>query len=1750
MSIGNTFGTGGEYYGNTAVDKLTNLFSDKVKQTKDEMFAELHGVDKYDYDARDYFRYGFENKDDMEEFASAMRSEGLEVAITNNKYNGQYLVEIAKEQEDGRKAVDYIDNYENTTGYQLEQPKDEVYMNTNYHNGLRESLAHEVFTKNMDGWQETFGTMSSIMHWASGGKYEDDKNGTDLFKHKANNNGEISTSAKVGDNSQRAIVLNNDTVIINGEIVTDEKIRDNVLKQHQQRTDYINNDNNAKDEFSDAMRNKRRENRCASNVADELNDLAKEVNTLKLKEFTDGLSDKEQLRLEKCEAKLSDFEAVTGYRFETGHIVEKNNAVYVVEKHNKISASEVKELNEAFLSKLEQSGYKVKNDDSLFNKSLFDNMSAEDKATLGITKNVEHIVLDANVNARRISPKQELIANVKDNLYYQEYSYQSKTPDMDKVSMFCQWSNGILKDLTAEIGTASVAYAIATKTALAEQGFSEKTIDNFQKQMDKNGLSQNVIFNENISKESIIAKLEEGLIKEIKVIDKELCEIESKLKNLPPSDKEYSALHRRKKELEDKRLEVVTSTREAQDVIKKHKTATMSDEMKKLFGDNNSDKIINCLTTSEVFKGLDINFAKISASDLVKINERFLTNAIEKFGISFITPSGNFDIAKLQSLSLADLKKLGINPELRDMLVKVNQRGSFGRMSSRVGTITSAGMSAFMFLNRHGDGDSEIVETVDKIQKSVHYTTEAVKIVRKTGNIKIEDLKKIKSEGMSAVKNAYNRTPEKKPKATKRKSDKPIDKEKALNKSKKYAEKQQKKIKKIQKKQNGLRAKMSQAYRKAQEKVAKSLAGKLWAVVKKVLLVILKLVAIAGALVGVIGCCVIIVIFIVYFIISSLLNFNPQAIVSNLLAPDTYKEAVAYILFDELTTLEDEWLDSIASSKDLFENKESVKYGSAYRTYEAYIGEKTNLVIKDGKLYINPFHKNLLVSADTNPQYLTEVTKYDGDNIIDILTNANTYNNVYGRASIENGHTCNIKDIISMVDVMYNNSIQDCDDGSMEDVLGMSPAQINWNDFCEKVKNVFRKIGNAIFSLFSDEDEEPPFIEVNSVSYGTIQNYAYTLFECSHQQMVTLEVEYHTDTSRQMVTRDEMGNLITVADWHGSIAKLAGECSNPISKDFEIVYDTHTGRIRPCIDRNGTLYYIDDGQYETNITIDNMVDLDACQKSWFASNYETYNFIKNRATQDNSDCWQKVVSSSSVQASSLYTADTLSEAQAQAYMNRPYIDPSTTYTLYDTHKQFNYRTFSAGGYYEYWTSQVPDLDENGFMQYEPSGQPKFKTVYTARYIVGTITWEIYYNNCLGHNFDYCGGHIACHSSGIVYSATNEQLALTGVYDEGNAPVVKTFEQDKASLGYDSLRGKVNTDTLNLSNVVSFAGSGACNSPLADIQGSLSGMYGINIWIKDSSWSDDSAGMEEEGLYPQYMKDIFDIDCALKKGKRIFPLKSYKDYEGWSADNMQQALTKMVVDWTDIYGFDIPYEISGDKFLTPLSTEDINNIVEGIRGYHGSQLTTTREEAVRLALKWVNRGHYAEGHSTHAFLNGYCVGQHTITYADGTTRITKGNCTGGTDLDFANFIMRYTGRISTNKTSYATSVQANSTLSNAKPADIITHSEFTGTIEIPYEIYQLDELNMWIVSSAFEPYYMNTQTVIYLGKSNVDITLTTGQVIKANTPIIVDMQRDENYGGTIRIHGRSFDSWQYTNFHEDNYSWIDNVDARTSIYSYE
>lgn len=1768
---------GASFLAENELETLANLFDESGDIQKNNMFAEMHGMTLSEYNSDDFIRVEFSKQDDMVAFTDAMKEKGVtDFATVSMNGNSHYLLEMSRETSYGSKTKDLIEEYERETGREVESVSNSSSGMNIAASTFESVIARDVLLKNLDGASEVLNPIIGVMQWSQQNAYQDENRGTDIFHRKPNEDGQIDMAAQVGRNSVKAVVLNHDTVVINGEVVTDSKIRETILKQHEQRMEYVNDDSHFGmfSELDTAVKNNIREQQALSMGASSLNETADTVGRLMAKEHNVGLSSYEQEVLESAKQKLDDYTNLFEKDYFDVNVYRTENGKYSYSTGN-ISVKEFGENNERLLKSIEDQGFEIRKYGKVFDADAYKKIGADALSGMGISGNMSAMLLDVNSNVRTLNAKQDLAEHIKENAYRQEYSYQAHTNDRTE-TIFCNWEYGSLGNIVDELNESNVALQILNTEKLGKV-FSKDEIELMHRKLKEAGVSESILY----TNSSFAAnKLESAYVNELGSIEKRLKEIAHTKKMLEKAPmtgervSQYAELSREERDLKNKKVEIARERTDVQRMIK-NMDLDVGGKDALLVSQANRD-ILNDITNSDLFRELNIDTGKINMSELLKVNKQFIEKGTS-LGYHFIKADGTFDIKLLKSMSAKELQdKFGITESTRDMLVRINEKGAWGKKG---GSVAGTLGSTMMFFVNKGAGDDG---TLQELSKAVNYSKEAIKIIRQFGTTDVEGLirtyrnKAKTTEKNSALSVKFDK--KKKPTTTNSKVN-----EKQVKRVQKYTQKQEKDLIKIGRKKKSLMAEWSKAYQRVQEAIAKSLFGKAYAAIVASIHAFLGVLAGGIVIVGSVMGALVLLICIVYFCIMSFLNANPQAFVSNLLAPETYEETVAWQLYLFLEEQEGDFVKSIDDTDTIFANRATYKYGPAYKSYNNYIASEPRIVESEGEMYINPFRNHGCANAYHNKSKMTKITEYDGTMRFDISTNMNTYMNIDGEHAIETGHTSNIKDILCMVDVMYQFSMDDNSDEGLNNVLGMAPAQLDWNNFCEKVKNFFKWIGNTISELLQPS-EDPPYILVKTYNYKTIQNYAASLFQSSHQQLLTLKVEYYDRTRKMYVTDGRTVQDVTETNF----AQEYGFCTNPVSNQFNIRYEQTQNKVCPYLtDYSGLAYNLDENHFDVKVDM-GMLEEDDYNKpcvdvSW-GDNEDTFDTILDICNGIiGNHCWYLDQNSVTVteisgqcESSNPYYASqqayhsALSHVSSNSYdlsddKNRMYVDEY----VYDMEETYTTRTID-----------VPVLDNQGNPVYDEEGNLETTplTLYNYKYRWGYKNESTYRRSCRGHYFEYCGGHISCHSKGIVYSATNEQLALTSVFPQGTAPCVPSFYEDKDTMGYKEIEGKIIKSQINKSDVVSASGSGGCPTPLYSIQGSFAGSLGLNLWIENGDWKAGGGGIDNSRAVQEYTMDIFDVDMSLKKGADIFPLTCFTQYEGWTAENMELALCKMSMDWYEAYGFDIPWEITYERTSSALSTDDIDKIVNGLRASYGSRFTQTREEAVRFALAWVNRGHYAEGHSTHSFLADYCVGLHSVTvrHADGTQEDIrrKGNCTGGTDLDFANYMYRFFGKINFSRGSYVSlnnPVAAN--YSNVLPADVVSHQgiyNYTGQdIYIPMDASELERMGYtdagdYIRSlskqeaSLASSRHAETQTTVFIGMLNENIELSTGQKLYAGIPILVDMQRTRT-GGCITLHGKSsiggglglFRDREFIVSGDDRvYYWADHPDGRVSYYSFE
>lgn len=1774
-----------DYFSNVTTSLLTNAISNTYERQKDEMFAKKHHQSVSEYNKDDYVRLGFKNKNDMLDFVHSMKLEGVNVVTTTQKYNGQYLLEMEKNPFESNPSITanvLIQNYQNTTFKEIQFAKDEYYDYSTNKNESEKNLPNDIIFNNLIGWQEVFGTYNSIMGWSEQEKYHSDKT-KDLFERTPNSMGTINSEVRVGNTSERAIVINNNTVVINGEIVKDENIRNQVLQQHKERIEYVKNDKNFSDtdDIITVARNTSKTNRGISLGVDSINETAQTVCKLEKIQNERMLSKEEMQLLQKSKDTLNDYSKLFGHDFN----LKKGTFEPVTRK-------EFIENNEKVLDILKKQGYDLTARNGVFDTDMFKSIDKNILSNAGITTGIADLIIYTNRNARKLTAKQDLAERIKEHAYKQDYAYESGKVNMDNTTLFCQWSYGSLKDITADLNTENIAIRISVTEKIKEQ-FSQDEIDIFHETLGKAGISETLLFVTD-GESKIISRLDESFRFEMDKLNKKLTSIDRRMEILEKNKKtdttEYKELLKERKEITEKQYQITNDYNTSKNIVSSI-GQLKKDLLDSQITSSKNLKILECITSSDTFENLKIDMNKMEMKDLLSINRAFLEKAGDK-GYAFIKADGKFDIKQLQNLTDKDLKVLGINSETKNLLVKINEKGSFGRMESKLTSAGKIGFTVFSVASKLEDDSKDMQELkrdIANVQKLTKYSKNAVKVIRKTGNIKVGDLRKFRSEGFDSIKNAYNRPIKKKPKKPKQK--KPLT-EKQKKKAEKYLKKQEEKLEKIAKKQNSLRAKASRKIQTAKSKIANSKLGKLQKMMKKFAMKVAKF----GIKLLLIWC-------VVSLVITAFLLIYAVVVTTITSLFDNPTQSVAYKLYEYLEEEEEYWLKDI-QNQAIINQKEDLYYTTKYLSYEQYVtpeGEVSfnEFFIHNGELYANPLFTQMTNETlmNTFPDMALKVEAFDGVPQYNIVTNSCIFNEKFNvtekqYSTIETGHTSNIKDIIAMTDIMYGMGLEENTDDVLYDICGMNVYVLEFQNFIEEVNNFtkmignfFIRLGNAITNHFAGEEKFVEFvIEDKYVSYKTLQNYAKHIFTKSHQQVV--EFEYFTyDIDKKVYALEgatktydsvnkvydfEGGNYVSI---DSSQSRIFGKCDKPAVKTFVLSAsitgeaDTkQTLKVSPSlaytqnVGGGATATYIAPFLKigESSLKTKNPDEL-VCLKNTFSNNETTFKMLKNYVdskgnsysntsyTTEKPTCWTYTTAQETIKGTSTVSKyDAINKAVNNAKNKYFFIKRLWT----DIGKESNDCGFKA---YVYPTVTSNPLDWSCVQ--DASGK------WTVTYKTKKTVYQ-FLRNCKGHEFEYCSGHVALKSTGVVYSAQNEHIGLTGASGNDVVPVVSNFDDIKDSIGYDTFRGKLDESTIDDKTLFSFCTTGKGTDYLTDRQGSVSGIHGMNLYRIDTTTDDDADGdfsEWEKGIFlgndTQYhLKDIFDVDTSMNFGKNVFPLNSYHGYRGWTSTNMELAVAKLSGDWNDSYEFDIPYEIGASAKDKPLSVDDVDKILEAVKSSYPT-ISETRLEAVAFALRWVNRLHYAEGHSEHSFLNSLCTSTNSFAVQDTDTGVIynkydSGCCTGGTGIDFINFYALHFNKIPSAKTSYATSSLVQTGFTNVLPADIVTHlgrQEVNGKIYLPMIKERLQDLNRQTVN-LIKKRYLEEQSIIFIGILNQDVSLSTGQKLMSGVPIYVDLKED-TVGGTTSLHYEPSEDALSGN--QKVYYWVDHINpSRTSYFSFE
>ena len=1486
-------------------------------------------------------------------------------------------------------------------------------------------------------------------------------------------------------------------------------------------------------------------------------------------------------------------------------------------------------------------------------------LEKHDKRIVKADGNVKKIDRKINAGKNTSDTQKRIKANSEkmiDNVYRQEY-VSEKVVSVTANGGASYIKGGYLDELVKNINTEAIALSLSgtaiilneKETALLTKAFNNGKVDGVHIDEISN------ILNKKIDRSKIEAGANPALFKELNTY-KERWAVEDTLKNLSKS--------------------------------KVNLTADEKETLKNLLSEErglklNSNEASMFTANKNIIKSLEKDFGfnfvdgKIGRQDIIDLNKAFFKRAEEK-GYQFVTVNKfgktKFNEEMLLNLTDAQLKGLGISRDSAKVIAEFNKKGAIGKTDFQIGSIAGMALSGFFKINDDMEDlmqikqDVHLMMTTGKHIKSA--STSVVRFTKSTkAKIEIRKAKRVGKGGKTGKVSTKKPTPKTRP-------DKP-----ALKVNKQANEKHLKRIDKVGRKlfksERNIFTRIKNAKLKAENWIANTKMMKAFNALKKKIMSLLFKIAILALKVILILWLGLSVIFIAMSAIQALLDFF-----GDFLAPSTVYETVAYRLYEQLADHEEVWLETLDNSENLYTGRKKMNYTINGETYEQYIGNFNELKIVGDKLYIDPFHQ----AGNSDTDAMTEVTKYDGEINFSIGANLNYYgaryyNNSNGDiepsadgsfVSTQSGHTSNLKDIIAMADVMYNLNMGENTDDNLENVMGQSPARLNWDNFWDNFASVFQKIGSDIGTFFKNlfTSENQPYKDreyfVETFPYKTLQTYVANLFFVSHQAHTSLHVEYHDLEKLKL----NVNGTPTEVNLSQEEASKLGICTSPVTKKFPIMWvnGSHSNAyVTPTLYANGAWHNLTNGDFEINVKMDNLVEgEEVCIWRGMGSNAETYEGITNRP------CWDKTTSKEDESATTGEFGDFYdnktglgnnnANASAKAKLKEIYDDlpdgewgeeyylssNRNLFQKYYSKKKFNW---GSGISYEYEEREVEDgtemkpnywlqVDENGngYGSWSVNANPnngavikitkiqtevdeagnvndigstvsheithgnykeisgnsqhdsyltkeevedgwrikewnvyksevtKYKTQYRARAtsVLSERHKEEFKRNCDGHKFKYCGGHVGANLQGIVYSATNEQMSAIAMHThEDHVPLADGYDLEER--GHDVVKGKYDKNAIDYSTAYIASTTGGSRSPVYDVQGSLVAQRGLNLYMLNRSEEGDAESigkgvrfrfqktLSNTSISDDYtmdmmyfVRDIFDIDCALDKGSNIFPwgknevnVPHFEKYTGWDMDNMTLALMKITSDWNEYYGFDIPYEINGQ---VPLSEDDVEKIITELKANYGESIFNdygsgvgshlsedeklTRQQTIELALRWVGRGQYSEHHD-HDFLNQICAGRtFRVTNAETGEAYTTNHsvsCTAGNEKSFVNFLYRSASRDTPSDWGGVSSAD------NCLPADVLKHEANDDYRQLRFSSAPTSATSL--VDYGKEAY------VFYVGKLHNDVTLDSGTVLSKDKHIVIDLTDD---GIALR-----YEEGDYSN--TDGVSvpaWVTKTDGKT------
>lgn len=1044
----------------------------------------------------------------------------------------------------------------------------------------------------------------------------------------------------------------------------------------------------------------------------------------------------------------------------------------------------------------------------------------------------------------------------------------------------------------------------------------------------------------------------------------------------------------------------------------------------------------------------------------------------EGFAITFVErykkvipldKKGNIDLVALSQMTPNQLKKIGMSMEERRIAML-----TFKELDKNVGLMTvlkrpmyQLGMKAVQVVE-----DEDLSEAVSNVNSARRISNNVATTIKKTGNIKISDIRKKYGDKKNITQKQLDKLRKKQPSKLKNKTQtKPLSKTR-----KNLANKTYKKINKRNYWSNqwekSVLGKTNVAINKAREKLLQSALGKVFsAVMKFASTTLMYCLGIALGLVAMLFGLVVIVIALVVTIPSFF--------------ETTTEDTVVYALYEHLNDLEEDWVTSLEDTENLYDKREDLLYGQGLDTYEDYINDKEHLFLDGNDLYITPFD---FEPADAD-EYCKEVTEYDGGSII---TYAPNYS-VGWDYTFAGGHTSNTKDIICMLDVMFQFDSENSDDESVS-TLTDSTWSFVWNDFFSVIKTEVKLTGAVISSLW---DNNALLDFQNSYkpdcTYMNLQAYCDTLFGASHQELINLDTLFFNVNTNTAYGNENVDSY----DETYYQTQVLTECPDSATggccdADFLCFIENNT-RVIGAEGTDGAMHSVSSGANGV-VKLDGTGCLTQALISTSSGSSSDVSFVSNSA------CWHyqgESTVSLGWQATNSLPAGyvTIDRDIISGSPNSNIIVTEHTYTAEGdwrphSHSHYgyncNHNDLICGQSNHFDLSTLQWVGHNSSC-YGCGKSTEYRYEYEIKEHIKSWYWQPS-TTCAGHHGTYCGGHIACDVTGIVFSFTDDQI---------QSVVGNTTEP---------IQGKI--ESVNYNSFFEATHSQNENNPNQHYQLANAYTKGLNLY-GTHTWDFTTPKLPSEDTYKEIImtgsSDIFDIDHNIKYGYGFFPISSYTSYEGWTADNMEIALLKYTNSWGDEYGFDIPVNLGTPQ----LSESEINKIVSGVVTHYenmGVTLSETRVNALREALKTVGNGQYSQLHHEHGyFLEDCLIDKRNFGVYDGSHNLCS--CTDCSGYASWHFINNGSTRLSSIGSTDTFLGLSNGVLwngGNALPSDVLIKHGAGDSAGVG-----------------------GNHALIFVGYVDEDIELSFG-TIKAGEPITIDCTRID-YKGNIYLRNGGIDT---------------------------